>query len=401
MGNDVYVGHTAPLLTRNRLALSSGTAPSSGTGWEMTDNEWMRVINNKGIEAKAGAYFTGKVGVNFNWKTMPSEAKVRINDGKIAVTRAFGASTSGVSFFFDDALGEGRVYARDFVKNEWSPMTWEADAIIFNPDGANPVAIGTRTPKEKYLLHIEGNNKVDGHIHVAKKMKVNAKTHVENMHTPRLNVKDQIGRDGSGQEPSDNVFGFVIGESEMTRVDESEKSRETYELKPGGTNLRLGYWKDYCWIQMWPTGQNGSPLVLNGAGNRVGFGTTQPLKNIPGSGSSLIMHVDGNLMVDGDLIVKGSVSSGSMMDTETLLDVGFDHSAEMLKHLNAQGTGTGAAHFGDSKMHNGAISLSHISATLTRSLQHHQAMLETHQGMLKQHEDRLVKLEREFLSMSS
>merc|ERR1711871_334000 len=82
--NNIYVGHTEPIMTSNRFTLKSGT------GWEMTDEDWLRVINNKGIEAQAGAYFTDKVGVNFNWKTMPSEAKLRVNDGRIHVTRKFG-----------------------------------------------------------------------------------------------------------------------------------------------------------------------------------------------------------------------------------------------------------------------------------------------------------------------
>jgi len=379
--NHIFVGHTSPVLAPNQLTLKSGT------GWEMTDSDWLRVINNKGIEGHAGAYFTDKVGVNFNWKTMPSEAKLRVNDGKLGVTRMFGHGKKGVAFFYDDKLGEGRVYARDFKKNAWAPMRWEADAIIFNPEGNAPIAIGTRTPKANYLLHIEGNNKVDGHIYVAKKMKVGGKAHVANMHTPRLSVKDEYGRDGSGREPADGVKDFVVGEWQM--------KGKTYELKPGGTNLRLGYWKDYCWMQMWPKGPTGSPLVLNGAGNRVGFGTTHPLTNTPGSGSEVLFHVDGNLLVRGNLVVKGEIKSGSdALEAESLLDIGFEDSAHMLNHLNAQKPKSGGAHFGDSKMHKGAVSVSHIAATLTRSLQHHQAMLETHEGLLTQHEDRLSKLDK-------
>merc|ERR1711970_1048867 len=78
---NVYVGHSDPVLSPNQLKFNSGT------GWEMTDSDWLRVINHKGIEAQAGAFFIGKVGVNFNWKTTPSEAKLRVNDGKVAVTR--------------------------------------------------------------------------------------------------------------------------------------------------------------------------------------------------------------------------------------------------------------------------------------------------------------------------
>jgi len=382
---NLYVGHTKPVFTPNRFTLKHGT------GWYMSDKRWMRVIGNKGIEAQAGAYFNDKVGVNFNWKTKKSQAKMRINDGKIAVTRMIGKSLKGVAYFYDDKLAEGRIYARDFTKKKWAPMRWEADAIIFNPDGKSPVAIGTRTPKAKYLLHIEGNNKVDGHIYVAKKMKVGGRAHVNNLHTPRLNVKDQRGKDGSGQRPADAVKEFVIGEWKAVG--------KTFELLPSGTNLRLGYWKRYCWMQMWPKGKAGSALVLNGAGNRVGFGTTRPLTNIPGSGSQLLFHVDGNMLVTGNLVVKGEVS-GQSLETETLLDVGLDESAQMLHHLNVRKPKEATAHFGDSAMHKGAISLSHVSATLIRSLQHHQNLMVEHEGLLAQHSDRLAKVEQRLAASS-
>jgi len=387
---NVYIGHTKPILTPNRLTLKSGA------GWYMSDKLWMRSIDNKGIEAQAGAYFSDKVGVNFNWKEKPSQAKMRINDGKIAVTRMIGKSLKGVAFFYDDKLGEGRVYSRDFTRKKWAPMRWEADAIIFSPNGKSPVAIGTRTPKAKYLLHIHGNNKIDGHIYVAKKMKVGGRAHVQNLHTPRLNVKDQRGKDGSGQKPADAVKEFVIGDSQLVGTG----GHKSYELKPGGTNLRLGYWKQYCWMQMWPKGPTGSALVLNGAGNRVGFGTTRPLTNIPGSGSPLLFHVDGNMLVTGNLVVKGAVS-GQSLESETLLDVGSSESVHALQHLNARKTKTGSAHFGENAVHKGAISLSHIGATLMRSLQHHDAQMEHHQTLLSQHTQRMATIEQHLMSHRS
>lgn len=386
---NLYLAHTKPIFTPNRLTLKSGA------GWYMNDKLWMRAIDNKGIEAQAGAYFSDKVGVNFDWKAKPSKAKVRINDGKIAVTRKIGSSLKGVAYFYDDTLGEGRVYARDFTKKKWAPMRWEADAIIFSPNGKSPVAIGTRTPKAKYLLHIHGNNKIDGHIYVAKKMKVGGRAHVQNLHTPRLNVKDQRGRDGSGQRPADGVQEFVIGETHLVGVGH----KKTYELKPGGTNLRLGYWKRYCWMQMWPKGPRGSALVLNGAGNRVGFGTTRPKTNIPGSGSQLLFHVDGNMLVTGNLVVKGEVSGQSTLETETLLDVGASQTVDALHHLKSVAPKEGtSAHFGDSAAHKEAISLSHIGATLTRSLQHHDSLLEENRAQMAKHTERISALETKLAS---
>jgi hypothetical protein len=390
---NIFVGHTAPIFTENQLILKSGT------GWEMTDATWMRVIGDRGIETQAGAYFTQNVGVNFNWKTQPPGAKLRINDGQIAVTREFGTSLKGVAYFYDDSMAEGRVYARDFDKKKWFPMRWEADAIIFNPNGKDPIAIGTRTPKEKYMLHIEGNNKIDGHIYVAKKMKVGGKAAVNNMHTPRLNVKDDRGIDGNGLKPSENYREFIIGEWDMGGTAE----HPLYELKAGGTNLRLGYYKDYCWMQMFPKGKSGSPLVLNGAGNSVGFGTTRPLTNLPGSGSAVKFHVEGNMMIDGNLLVKGEVSTNTMMETETLLDVGPEESSQMLHQLNTQKYTSPkgpAAHFGDSKMHDGAVSVAHIAATLTQSLQHHEQTLSEHASTLAKHDHRLAKLD-EALSLAA
>jgi len=386
--NKVYVGHNMPLLEPNSFTMKSGA------GWEMTDKTWMRVLGNRGVEAQAGAYFTQNVGVNFNWKAQKAGAKLRINDGKIAVTRKFGKAIKGVAYFYDDNLAEGRVYARDFSKKKkWYPMSWEAEAIIFNPDGKSPILIGTRTGKDKYIVHIEGNNKVDGHIYVAKKMKVGGKAHVANMHTPRLNVKDDRGLDGNGQPPGDGVKEFVVGEWTMSGSTE----HPTYDMKPGGTNLRLGYFKDYCWMQMWPKGKSGSPLVLNGAGNSVGFGTTRPLTNIPGSGSTLKFHVDGNMRVDGNFIVKGEI--GTTMETETLLDVSTEDSAHMLKHLNAQKPKEMAAKFGDSAMHDSAISLSHVAATLTQQLKHHEATLAKQEAALAEHDGRLARLDAGLRSM--
>jgi hypothetical protein len=312
---------------------------------------------------------------------------MRINDGKIAVTREFNGSLKGTSYFYDDSLGEGRVYARDYTKKKWFGMTWEAEYIIFNPEGKNPIAIGTRTPKDKYMLHIEGNNKVDGHIYVAKKMKVGGALGVENLHTPRLNVKDWTAKDGNGQVPSESVEEFTIGEWEM----QPNSVPPQYSIKPGGTNLRMGYFKDYCWMQMFPKGSAGAPLVLNGAGNNIGFGTVRPLSNIPGSGSSLLFHVEGSMMVEGQLVVRGT--SSGMLETETLLDVGPEDSETALHQLNVQNPKESVPHFGDSEMHKGTVSLHHVAATLTQSLKHHQDMLKKHENVLNGHDTRLAHLE--------
>jgi len=379
---NLHLGIAGNSFTENKLQLSSGA------GWEMTDELWMRVIGNRGVEAQAGAYFTEQVGINFNWKVQPAGAKMRINDGKIGVTREFDGSLKGTAYFYDDSLGEGRVYSKDFTKKKWFGMTWEAETIIFNPEGKNPVAIGTRTPKDKYMLHIEGNNKIDGHIYVAKKMKVGGGVGVQNLHTPRLNVKDPNAKDGNGQEPSENVEEFTIGEYDLKANTEPPE----YSVKPGGTNLKMGYYKDYCWMQNFPKGQQGPGLVLNGAGNRIGFGTVNPLSNIPGSGATLLFHVEGSMMVEGQLIVTGQ-SSSEMMETETLIDVGVEESSTALHHLNAQKPKESAPLFGDSEKHKDSISLHHVAATLTQSLKHHQDMLKKHEDVLNGHESRLIQLD--------
>ena len=215
------------------------------------------------------------------------------------------------------------------------------------------------------------------------------------MHTPRLNVKDDRGLDGNGQPPADGVKEFVVGEWTMGGT----TKLPVYEMKPGGTNLRLGYFKDYCWMQMWPKGKGGSPLVLNGAGNAVGFGTTRPLTNIPGSGSTLKFHVDGNMRVDGNFIVKGEIGTSEELATEELLDVSSDDSAHMLKHLNARKAKEMPATFGDSDMHDGAISLSHVAATLTQQLKHHEDTLAKQEEALAQHDHRLSKIDVGLRSM--
>ena len=369
----VYLGNEKSTFAENRLTFEGGS------GWEMTDSKWLRVNENRGVKALAGAYFGGKVGVNFDWQTTKSDDLMRLNDGKIAVTRTFGTDTKGVAYFYDDSLSEGRIEARDFTAKKFAGLTMEAEAVMFNPDGQNPIAFGTREPKAGYLVHIEGNNKIDGHIYVAKQMKIGDKAHVTNLHIPRLNIKDDKGTNAAGQEPADNVKEFVIGEYRQVG--------KVYEMLEGGTNLRMGYSSEYCWIQMWPKGPAGASLVLNAARNSVGFGTTRPLTNIPGSGSAVKMHVDGNMLVTGNLIVKGQVSSGKqesdllMQDTETLLDV--TNTRKMLNDIDVGLHTNGKMRFSETQTHPEAIGLSHVAAVLTRSLQHHQAELDENDQLLE------------------
>merc|ERR1712054_666304 len=162
----------------------------------------------------------------------------------------------------------------------------------------------------------------------------------------------------------------------------------------GGTNLRLGYSSEYCWIQMWPKGKGGASLVLNAAKNSVGFGTTRPLTNIPGSGSSAKFHVDGNLLVTGNLIVKGQVSSGQAMmeDATSLLEVSEQSTGKMLDDIEVDLHDDGKLRFAETDRHQGAISISHVAAVLTRTLQHHQAELDDNESLLKQHTSMLDAL---------
>jgi len=374
----LFLGDEEASFSENRLLFAGGT------GWEMTDKDYLKVVGNRGLRLKAGAFFGAPVGVGVNEKAKRPLGMLHVAGGKIGVTRDFGGVTKGIEYFYDDKMSEGVIQSKNFKKGTLTSLVIEGKALILNPDGKNPIAFGTRTPKPGYLVHVEGESKIEGQMYIAKKMKVDQKAHIENLHTPRLEVKNQDDG-GAGKAPADEVQDFVIGE--YTR------EGNLYSLRPGGTNLRMGYSPAYCWMQMWPKGHDGAALVLNAGGNSVGFGTIRPLTKLPGSGAEVKFHVDGDMLVTGNLAVKGPVSGRALMDeTQVLLDVSAETTFSMLADLSVGTHSSGKQRFVENERHQGAVSISHIAAVLTKTLQYHQKSLDEMELELETHTSQLDEL---------
>jgi hypothetical protein len=227
---------------------------------------------------------------------------------------------------------------------------WNNSVVIRGSDGN--VGIGTESPTEK--LHVSGNAIVTGTV--ASQGKLTIGTTAGN--TDLLEVKGNTIITGNANAGSLNITGVtslaavtasgnlnVTGVTSLAAVTASGnltvtgtgESRIAGNLqlihKPteasGGTlvlgdtqksNLRLGYYNDYTWMQSY----SGKPLALNPSSNNVGIGTTTPEAKL---------HVSGNAIVSSNLTVNNG------KPTQDKLDVRFwgSGSGELQIHGWSQG----------------------------------------------------------------
>lgn len=191
------------------------------------------------------------------------------------------------------------------------------------------VGIGTTSPTEK--LEISGGNlKVSGDIFAtnatltgnvgigttSSRVKLEVKGDKNDYTTAALNVIDSTSKSLLYVRNDGNVGIGTTTPGAKLHIIDSFQNASGRTLILGSTedsNLRLGYDREYSWIQS----HGGKPLAINSLGNNVGIGTTDPKQQlVVNSGKASIGYNDPQQTAA--LAVNGNVGIGTKTPTVKL-----------------------------------------------------------------------------------
>jgi len=275
-----------------------------GGGWEMTDTSYVKTKGDRPAYTKAGGRFFGNVGIG----TMPKFPIFRLqvhldspNDhGAVMVTDK---SERGLT------LGQTKAGALlrswNMQSGQHEAMLVEASPLLIQPR-SGVVLFGTTVRKAEMQLHVEGNLYIHGHMFAMKNLHVRDHAKLAQVLMPSLTLKNVP------QSPDGDTL--VLGHQTKVKEAGTQESAPWEDpskaLSPiSGVNLRLGFHKDYTWIQVHGSKKGRHfPLALNPLGNTVAIGTSVPDK-------AYRLHAQGNGYCLGTLYVKMGQSKTTSTDT--------------------------------------------------------------------------------------
>lgn len=258
-----------------------------GSGW-MGDDDAMSTVEDVPVFTKGGGFFSGNVGIGTKPK-FPT-MRLQVHGGPVLVTDR---ADRGLAITQTKAGALMRAWNLDTKKHE--ALLIEGSPLLIQPDDG--VALfGTTVAEKGMKLHIHGNLYVHGHMYAHENMHVRDHAVMEHLVMPSLSLKNKP------QSPDGDTL--VLGHTKMSY--EGSSAEGPWEKTPPkksltqGVNLRLGYDKDYTWIQVHGK-ENGHhrPLALNPFGNTVSIGSTNPDKRAR-------FYAKGNGYVLGTLYLKKS-----------------------------------------------------------------------------------------------
>jgi len=278
-----------------------------GGGWEMTDTAYIKAIGDRPAYTKGAGKFMGNVGIGTLPKFPTFRLQVHIKEshahGAVMVTdKADKGLTLGQS-------AEGallRSWNIDTEKHE--AMLVEAGPLLIQPK-SGVVLFGTTVKMANMHLHVKGNLYIHGHMFAMKNLHVKDHAKLAKLHMPSMSLKNQP------QNPDGDtlVLGHMKkakkeGESDLAPWEDASKVKTQIE----GINMRLGYHKDYTWVQVHGIKKGHHfPLVMNKLGNTVALGTVNPNKKYS-------MHANGNGYVLGKLYVKMNGQGGKAIENSEI-----------------------------------------------------------------------------------
>jgi len=258
-----------------------------GSGWHMTNPEYLRTVNDVPVKTNGGGLFLGNVGIGALPK-FPS-FRLQVHGGSVLVTDKADKGLT-ISQTKEGAL----MRSWNVVSKTHEGLLIEGAPLLIQPR-SGIVMFGTTVQKENMHVHMKGNLYIHGHMFAMKNLHVKDQATLKHLIMPTLNLKNQP------QDPDGDTL--VLGHVKESVEGSSEGTPwETGAKKPKivGINLRFGFYNDYTWIQVHGTdhGQH-QPLALNPLGNTVSIGSTQPENP-----ERVKLYVKGNGYVLGTLYVK-------------------------------------------------------------------------------------------------
>jgi len=276
-----------------------------GGGWQMTDTAYLKAIGNRPAYTKGPGKFMGNVGIGTLPKFPTFRLQVHIKEshahGAVMVTDK---SDRGLTLGQSAEGALLRSWNVDTAKHE--AMLVEAGPLLIQPR-SGIVLFGTTVKMANMHLHIKGNLYIHGHMFAMKNLHVKDHAKLAKLHMPSMSLKNKP------QTPDGDTL--VLGHMKKKTENGEAEEPAPWEEAPAaqaieGINMRLGYNKDYTWVQVHGVKKGHHfPLVINQFGNTVGLGTVTPNKKYS-------MHANGNGYVLGKLYVKMGSVPGAIEDSE-------------------------------------------------------------------------------------
>jgi len=252
----LYVGDT-------RKAYISGTKLqfAHGGSWQMTDDNAMST--DVPVSTKGSGFFTGNVGIGTEPK-FPT-MKLQVHGGPVLVTDK---ADRGLSI--SQTKGGALLRSWNLDRKSHEALLIEGAPLLIQPTSGSAL-FGTTVSKPDMKIHVHGNMYVHGHMYAPENLHVRDHAMMDHLVMPSLSLKNEP------QSPDGDTL--VLGHTKMSN--EGSSGESAWEGSPPkkvltkGINLRLGYHRDYTWIQVHGK-ENGHhhPLALNPLGNGVAIGST-------------------------------------------------------------------------------------------------------------------------------
>lgn len=278
-----------------------------GGGFQMTDTAYLKTIGDRPVYTQGAGKFMGNVGVGTLPKFPTFRLQVHIKEshahGAVMVTDK---SDKGLTLGQSAEGALLRSWNVDTAKHE--AMLVEASPLLIQPK-SGVVLFGTTVKMANMHLHVKGNLYIHGHMFAMKNLHVKDHAKLNKLHMPSMSLKNQPqSPDGDTLVLGHMRKGNKEGESEAAPWEDASAAAVEIE----GINMRLGYHKDYTWVQVHGIKKGHHfPLVLNHLGNTVALGTVNPNKKYS-------MHANGNGYVLGKLYVKMGGQGGQGIENSEI-----------------------------------------------------------------------------------
>merc|ERR1719506_1283086 len=277
----------------------------NGGGVGGAEREYPRTVGGIPTYTKGSGKFMGNVGIG----TLPKFPifRLQVHGNVNSAHGAVMVTDKADKGFTMSQTKEGallRSWNIDTKKHE--AMLVEAGPLLIQPR-SGIVLFGTTVRKKRMHLHIRGNLYIHGHMFAMKNLHVKDHAKLAKLHMPSMSLKNKP------QTPDGDTL--VLGHMKKKTENGEAEEPAPWEEAPAaqaieGINMRLGYNKDYTWVQVHGVKKGHHfPLVINQFGNTVGLGTVTPNKKYS-------MHANGNGYVLGKLYVKMGSVPGAIEDSE-------------------------------------------------------------------------------------
>lgn len=358
--SDIHIANSLKLGAAGKTVLETDKLTfAMGGGWTSTNPLWISSLKTKPVQF-GGAVFGTRLGVGIECS---KKFRLQVHNGHFVVTGKVGPLLKGLTTYITPTGAHVRAY--DYTRKKLQKWRITGTKVLLNPDQKEDGRVCIGCSKPEHHLQSEGNMYVNGNIYVNKHLHVKGHMHIDKIITPTVFIHSKIETPKFGR-------GIMIGNDLPNR----------WKTK---TNLRMGYNKEYAWIQSHAE----VPLTLNPIGGATCISCTKPAKKI-----ELQVGMDG--FITGELFVatlknkkkkakKAEPASRRLLTLEDSEEITLSEAKTGLKR----------------EMESEHFDVTSAWASATKIVQHNHGVINDRQKAIDVNEGAIASLERQFAALAA